>query len=106
MYTHLYRLLDESSEPRVIILDLPLVHMERRMHTLITSRGHIPLVYCGGYTPIEQANDTNLHARIVERYNDAYLHARIDMWPVERHGSGWDEEGEEHGVAFEAESDA
>ena len=88
MITHVYRLLDDS------------------LLEVIESRGHIPLVYCGGTTPIVQMNDTNVHARIVELINDTYLHARIDMWPVERHGSGWDEEGEENSVAFEAESDA
>ena len=94
MVTHLYRLLDESSEPQVNILDLNSAHMERRMHTLIESRGHIPLVYGGGHTAIEQANDTELHDLI------------SSMWPVERHGSGRGEEGEESSVAFEGESDA
>ena len=106
MYTHLYPLLDKGSEPQLTFLDLPSGHMERRMHTLIASRGYIPLVYCGGTTLIEQMNDTHFHARIVEQINGTYLHARIDMSPVERNGSGWDEEGEENSVAFEAESDA
>ena len=76
------------------------------MHTLIASRGYIPMVYCGGTTPIVQMNDTNVHARIVELINDTYLHARMRCACVERHGSGRDEEGEENSVAFEAESDA
>ena len=43
---------------------------------------------------LEQANDTDLHDLI------------SSMWPVERHGSGRGEEGEESSVAFEEESDA
>ena len=93
MYTHLYPLLGESSEPHVTFLDLPIAHMERRMHTLIASRGHIPLLYGGGHTAIEQIKDTDLHGL-------------ISMWPVERYGSGRGEEGEESSVASEEESDA
>ena len=91
--TNLYRLLDDSSEPQVFNLDLNSVHMERRMHTLIASRGHIPLLYGGGHTAIEQIKDTDLHGL-------------ISMWPVERYGSGRGEEGEESSVASEEESDA
>ena len=71
MITHVYRLLDDS------------------LLEVIESRGHIPLVDGGGHTAFEQSNDTDLHDLI------------SSMWPVERHGSGRGEEGEESSVAFE-----
>ena len=82
----------DGSESQIIQLDWYAAHPDARIQTFIKSRGHVLLLHGGGTTDYEQVNDTHLHAR---------LQSMIKSLEI-----GWNEEGEENSVAFQAESDA